>query len=484
MMPLDIVQPRAVLDDPHACTDSSDVLGVFGALFDALVRRGPTGYEPNLATGWEMSEDARSTLFTLREGVRFHDGEACDAAAIKHCLERMARPDMGATLGAPGVYSQYLAGMSIDILDAHRLRVTTATPLADILDVLHVGHIVSPRALAEAGEDLGKRAVGTGPYRLESLVPGTEIVAVANTHHHGAAPTHARIRWRGEPSADARLAALLAGDAHVANGIEHAVPAADVGNGFTRIDYLAPTAIIMMFNCAEGPGADPRVRLALNLAIDRAALIDEVLDGWGQPLHGYVSPHHEGFDPEAGGLPHDPARARSLLREAGHGAGLVLETYCPTRLPDEAQQLVAALARQLADLGVSFRVHLDEDRVRYANQVRLKNIHDICVFDSSPMSCFRVLYEKIDSRVRGSWWEGYSNREVERLLDLARRTVSRERRLAIHREVYRLLQADPPWLYLYNHRRVVGLKGTHSGFHMRGDGVLDVRHLPPAPGRG
>ncbi len=220
------------------------------------------------------------------------------------------------------------------------------------------------------------------------------------------------------------------------------------------------------------------MRLALNLAIDRPALVREVLHGAGQPLNGYVSPAHDGCDPAAGEIPHDRARARQLLREAGHGGGLELNVYCPTRLPDEAQALVAALGGQLADLGVGFRIHLEADRVRYANQVRLKAIHDICVFDSSPMSCFRVLYEKVDSRVRGSWWEGYANAEVERLLDLGRRTVDRAARLAIYRQAYRLLQQDPPWLYLYNHRRVVGLAGRHPGFSMRHDGVLDVRRLP------
>jgi peptide/nickel transport system substrate-binding protein len=472
-----IIQPRAVLDDPHACTDSGDVLTVFGALFDALVRRGPDGYEPALATDWAMSDDARVTEFALRDGVRFHDGEACDAGAVKHCLERMARPDMGATLGAPGVYSQYLAGMTVEITDRLRLRVTTATPLADLMDILHVGHIVSPRALEAAGDDLAKRAVGTGPYRLESCVQGKEIVAVANPDHFAGKPSRKRITWRGEASPEARLAALLSGDAGVANGLEHAPGARAAPHGVTLVDYLAPTAIIMMFNCASGPGADPRVRRALNLAIDRAALVRDVLHGAGQPLHGYVSPAHDGHDADAGPIPHDREESKRLLREAGYGDGVVFETYCPTRLPDEAQALVAALSRQLADLGVTFRVHLDPDRVHYANQVRLKNIHDICVFDSSPMSCFRVLYEKIDSRVKGSWWEGYANPEVEGLLDLGRRTVARDKRFAIYREAYRRLQADPPWLYLYNHRRVIGLSGSHLAFAMRADGVLDVRRL-------
>lgn len=473
-----ITQPRAVLDDPHACTDSSDVLSIFGALFEGLVRRGASGYEPALATQWSMSDDARSTTFMLRQGVRFHDGKPCDAEAVKHCLERMARPDMGATLGAPGVYSQYLVGLKIEIMDRERLKLTTVEPIADILDILHVGHIVSPHALADAGDDLARRAVGTGPYRLEDWRDGEEVRAVANPDYHGRKPAFGAVSWKRGATPEDRLAMLMDGQAQVANGLEHS-PETTLDPGlFTARDYLSPVALILMFNSARGPGADPRVRLALNLAIDREGLVRDVLHGAGQPLHGYVSPVHDGADPDATGFAHDPAKARQLLEEAGYGTGLELNLYCPTRLPDEAQALVAVLERQLAPVGVSFRTHLEPDRVLYANQVRLKNIHDICVFDSSPMSCFRVLHEKIDSRVKGSWWEGYANPEAERLMDIARRTVEASQRFAIHRQIYRLLQADPPWLYIYNHRRTIGLAGQHPSFSMRRDGVLDVRRLP------
>jgi peptide/nickel transport system substrate-binding protein len=476
---LTITQPRAVLDDPHACTDSSDVLSVFSALFEGLVRRSDAGYQPALATHWSMSEDARTSSFTLRDGVRFHDGERCDAEAVKHCLERMARPDMGATLGAPGVYAQYLAGMTIEIVDGRRLKLTTVEPLADILDILHVGHIVSPRALAAAGDDLAKRAVGTGPYRLERWRDGEEVGVSANMAYHGRRPAFATINWRRGASAAERLSLLRDGHAQVANGLDHGQAAVLDRQRFTTLDYLSPVALILMFNAARGPGADPRVRRALNLGIDRMGLVRDVLGGAGQPLHGYVSPVHDGADPDAPGFAHDLAMAGQLLREAGYGTGLELNLYCPTRLPDEAQMLAAALERQLAPIGVSFRIHLEPDRVHYANQVRLKQIHDICVFDSSPMSCFRVLHEKVDSRVRGSWWEGYANPEAEALMDRARRTVDEGPRRAIQRQIYRLLQADPPWLYVYNHRRMVGLAGRHPAFVMPRDGVLNVRALAP-----
>lgn len=475
-----ITQARIALDDPHACTDSNDVLTVFGALFDGLVRRnGDGGYEPALATEWAISDDARCFSFRLREGVRFHNGDVCDAEAVRFSLLRMARPDMGATLGAPGVYAQYLAGLQIDVISPHEIRLTLAEPLADLFDILAYGHVISPRAMAEAGDDLVKRAVGTGPYSLDGYLLGERIEARANPDHFDGPPAFERVAWFKGESPQSRAAALRAGAVDIANGIDAVASREFAGlPGFTQQNFLAPTAIICMFNALSGPGRDPRVRRAINLGIDREALVAKVLAGAGQPLHGFISPVHYGADPQAPPFVQDKVEALRLLNEAGHGSGLTLQVYCPTHLPDEAQALVAEVEAQLADLRVRFEINLETDRTHYANQVRLKAIHDLCVFDSSPMSAFRVLYEKIDSRVCGSWWEGYRNPSVEQLIDQGRRTVEPAAREAIYQKCYRLLQQDPPWIYLYNHRRAIGLKGEHPNWTMRRDGVLDIRRLP------
>jgi len=478
--PVTIAQARVVLDDPHACTDSGDVLTVFGALFDTLVKRDEHGrYGPSLATGWTISPDARTFTFRLREGVRFHNGDAFDSAAVKYSIERMARPDMGATLGAPGVYAQYLAGLTVTCDGPHAVTVTLAQPMADLFDVLVAGNIVSPRAIQAAGDDLAARAIGTGPYRLEGFVPNEEIRLTAVPGHFDGPVANAALRYvRGATPAE-RLAFAQKGNADIANGLETGEQQALSGDArFSTVDYLAPTAIIFMFNASQGPGSDPRVRRALNLGIDREALVRDVLHGAGQPLHGFVSPIHYGADRNSPGFAQDKAEARRLLAEAGHANGVTFNVYCPTRLPDEAQALVKAVEGQLADLSVRFNVHLEADRTHYANQVRLKQIHDLCVFDSSPMSTFRVLHEKVDSRVRGSWWEGYANPAVEALIDRARRMVDDDARGSLFQECYRLLQADPPWLYLYNHRRGIAVRGAHPRWAMRRDGILDVRCLP------
>jgi peptide/nickel transport system substrate-binding protein len=94
------------------------------------------------------------------------------------------------------------------------------------------------------------------------------------------------------------------------------------------------------------------------------------------------------------------------------------------------------------------------------------------------MSTFRVLHEKIDSRVQGSWWLGYRNPAVETLIDQARATVDATARTALYRACFTALQQDPPWLFCYQHRKRLGLRGRHPGWLMRPDGVIDVRRLP------
>ncbi len=223
---------------------------------------------------------------------------------------------------------------------------------------------------------------------------------------------------------------------------------------------------------------DPRVRLALNLGVDRKALINRVLNGAGYPLSGFVSPVHFGFDPGQTPIRFDPNRAKALLKESGYSEGLSLTLDSPTSLPNEAVRLSEALADQLIRIGVGINIVYTEDRELYANKVRLKDIHDMCVFDSSPLSTFRVLKEKVDARFEGSWWQGYHNAEVEKLLDTAQATADNRRREAIYKQCFRLLSEDPPWLYLYNAMNITGIAPHLAAWQLPAHGVIDPRYVP------
>jgi peptide/nickel transport system substrate-binding protein len=456
---LTIAQTRAALFDPQDCTDSADSLALLEAVFDPLVRRvGPGRFVAGLAEEW-VQEDARRTLFRLRPGATFHDGTACDAAAVAASLMRMADPAVGATLGAPGVWAQYLAGCTVEVVNSRTLRLVTTKDIADILDVVSAGPVMAAAAIAAT--DMAGRWIGTGPWRLGSAEDGAIAMAPVR-------PGLPALRWIGIAEAEGRLAALRSGAVDVATRVGAGA------DGFETADVVDPTAIICLLNAAQGPCADGRVRRALAMAIDRAAMIAAVTQGAADPLVGFVSDRHFGFDPGAPGVAFDPAGARALLAEAGYAGGLALVADWPTRLPDEAPVLLPVLQAQLAAVGVALTARIEPDRVRYAERVRASDIADLCLFDSSPLSTFRVLAEKIDSRVAGSWWLGYRNPEVEGLIDQARTLTDTAAREALYRRCYRLLQQDPPWLTFYTHRRVAAGRG---GLAFRDDGVLDVRAI-------
>jgi peptide/nickel transport system substrate-binding protein len=138
-----------------------------------------------------------------------------------------------------------------------------------------------------------------------------------------------------------------------------------------------------------------------------------------------------------------------LLAEAGYPAGIDITVDIPTAMPDEARDLARCLVEQGAEAGIRVTVREHADRVAYAYMVRDKRIGDLCLFDSSPPSTYRVLREKFHSGVRGPWWQGYANAEVDRLIDEARGMVVAEDRTRLYRRAFNLIREDAPWLFLY-----------------------------------
>lgn len=468
-----IAQARLGLNDPHDCTDASDELPIYHAIYDTLVRRVGQDYVPHLAARWDVSNDAKTWTFHLHSGVKFHNGTPCDAQAVADCLARMAREDKGYTLGAPAVWRQFLWDAVLDVVDDVTLVVTLAAPMADLLDVLEQGFIVAPSAFAALDAGDYDTQIGSGPFRLVSITPD-RITATRVDGHFADHPKNATIIWQLETDPAKRLALLEHGEVQVANGLDFE---ASHLLGDMRHEFLSPVAVIYLLNAAQGPLADGRLRRALSLAVDRDAIIETVMAGAARSLPGFISPNHFGAG-QGAAAKLDRDTARQLLAEAGYGEGLTLKVDCPTRLPDEAERLTAALGAQLAEVGITLEVFIHKEREEYAHMVRRKEIRDMCVFDSSPMSTYRVLYEKIDSRVAGSWWQGYANPKIEALIDKGRVTTDRGERAAIWRQAYALLQDDPAWLTLYNPVRVIGVAGSNPDFKMPADGVIDVVRLP------
>ncbi|MEQ9124312.1 MAG: ABC transporter substrate-binding protein, partial [Alphaproteobacteria bacterium] len=202
------------------------------------VRRGQDGrFRPALAESWTVSEDARTWTFRLKPGLRFHNGDVLDAAAAAFSIRRMQRPDIGATLGAPGVWRQYLAEAEVDALDDSTLRIALTTPMADLLDILVSGYVLPPE-LADR-KDFLKSPVGSGAYRAVEI-SGDFIRMAANPNWQGGAVAHADVVWRRMPSPRDRIGAVASGEAHVATRLD---PGAASAAGLSAVDYVDPVSI-------------------------------------------------------------------------------------------------------------------------------------------------------------------------------------------------------------------------------------------------
>ncbi len=467
-----VIQSSVAIGDPHIVSDSVNRLNILFSIYEALVatdERG--GYQPALAERWSVSDDARTWTFTLRPGVTFHNGDTLRAADVVASIKRALDPAIGGAFGTQGVLATYLGTADVQAIDESTVRIVTGEPMADLLDLMAAIFIGPERDLP----GLPTTLVGSGPYRIASQAD-SRVVLAAHDRYWGPAPRYSELRFVAEPDARKRVDALLAGEADVAAGIgvdgKRRVGAA---SGATAHERESGLCIIFMLTAQNGACKDRRVRQALNYALDVDAIIAGVVDGGATRLNGYLTAHHFGYNPDTPAYPHDPEKARQLLAEAGYGKGLTLVFDIPSTMPDEAPALTRMMVEQYKQVGITVQVVEHGDRAAYSQMVREKKINDACAFDSSPRSTFRVLREKLHSGLRGPWWEGYQNPQVDALIEKAQATVSDAARQKLYREIYTIVRDDAPWVFLYRPTNYWGVRPTITGWTPRPDGLVLLR---------
>jgi peptide/nickel transport system substrate-binding protein len=463
-----VAQSSVALGDPHICSDSTNRLSVIFSVYETLVKRGEDGgFIPSLAESWIVEEGAHTWTFKLRRGVRFHNGDTLRAGDVVSTIARIVDPTIGGAYGTEGVYAGYLGSAEVSAPDDSTVRFALDEPIADLLDFL----VAMPMAPESALGRLPEEYVGSGPFRVVEAVPD-RVLTEAFPEYWGGEPPVKEVLWLAKSDRERRVEALIAGEVDIVHdvGLEGRGLIEASGKGEV-CEYLSGLCIIFMCNAQKGVCRDARVRQALNYALDLDEVIDVAKGGAATPLNGFMTPLHFGYDPGTPVYPYDPKRARSLLEEAGHGGGMRLVIDIPTRMPNEARVLAELMTEHYAKVGVTVEVVEHSDREVYAHMVRDKGINDLCCFDSSPRSTFRVLREKIHSGHRGPWWEGYHNEDVNALIDLAQTTVDDREREGIYRRAYRMIRDDSPWVFLYRPTVFWGVGPAASGWSPGTDGL-------------
>lgn len=295
----------------------------YGNVYEGLVMLNRHGeITPGLAESWEVSEDGLSWTFTLREGVTFHDGSTFTAEDVLAKFERARDPDAGHT------HPEYYTAIDTVSAEGNTVTFTLTHPSASLLyNLARPSSIIYP-----AGTEETQRTapVGTGPFRFAEWVRGSEVRLERFDDYHGESAYLDAVTFRIIEDPSAQLAALQAGDIDmvgVALSPENALQVqADPNLKLT--EGSATTEITLAMNNAREPLSDLRVRQAITHAIDKQAIIEGALFGFGTPIGTHASPIEPYFiDVEP--YPYDPERARELLAEAGFEDGLTLTFELP-----------------------------------------------------------------------------------------------------------------------------------------------------------
>ncbi|HEV8268833.1 MAG TPA: ABC transporter substrate-binding protein [Thermoanaerobaculia bacterium] len=311
-------------------------------LFEGLIRfdRGLSP-EPALAERWESPDDL-TWIFTLRPGARFSDGSPVTAADVTASLE--------AARSKPWVSRIFLQAIeSVKALDESRVQIRTRSPYTLLLSKLHYGFVLPAREM----DKVPVAPIGAGPYRLESWTKGKELVLGRNARYRGGEAPFEKVRFEVVPDAKARILRVQTGKAQIADAIP--LGELDALSRDARVRVLSapgPRVLFLGYHFDEAPFSDPRVREAVDLAIDREELIRRALFNHAVPASQLVSPMVFGHDPDIAFTRPDRPRARRLLAEAGYPNGLAIPLDGPDNRYAGDVEILGEVARQLAEVGI------------------------------------------------------------------------------------------------------------------------------------
>lgn len=473
--------------DPHF-TASAGAIKVINNVYNGLLKVAYDGkavsFAPDLAEKWDMP-DEKTHVFKLRAGVKFHNGDPCDAEAVKWSLERVKSP----AIKSPHAWKlELLEG--IDIVDPLTLRLRFSKPFAFLPVALtgstgRAGTIVSKRAVETAGAGYGRAPVGTGPFKFVSWKENDAIELARNPDYFEAGLPYLDrvvIRLLKEPSAG--VAALMSGQV---DGLS-VVP-------FQFVPQLRKSPNVQVFGQVEGnyafvglnnkraPFNDPALRQAVAFAIDRKVIVEQSYFGEAIPAYSCISPPMTAFyDPKIAGSGRgqffDLAKAKAFRAKAKE-QGEITPTYIVTDgftgsggLGTRNAQLIAPM---LAQIGIKPKIEL----VDRAVWLQRRNASDFDMYDEAWVADLDP-----DETITPEWstgrpWNfvGYSNPKFDAAVKAASEITDTARRRALYIEAEDVLMADAPLAVLAHMKVFKILSKKVQGFEYVPADLLDLHKV-------
>ena len=408
---------------------------VYANIFEGLTRFSSDGsVAPALASSWQIENEGARYVFTLQSGVKFHDGADFTADDVKFSIERAKAED------STNAQKQLFANIdSVEVVDDMTVAINLAQPDGSLLFNLAWGDAIM---VDEASVNTAAtQPVGTGPFQFDKWVQGDRIEIVKNPDYWGepAKLDKAVFKFISEPTA--AYSAILAGDLD-------AFPNYPAPENLAQLDadprysvVLGSTEgeTILSTNNAAAPFDDIRVRQALAYAIDRAEIIDGAMYGYGTPIGTHFAPHNPAYVDLVAQSAHDPDRARTLLKEAGHADGLTVSLKLPP--PAYARRGGEIIAAQLRDVGINAEIE-NLEWAQWLEQVfKGKDFNLTIVSHTEPMDI--GIYANPD------YYFQYDNAELQALMTDFSSETDQDQRTSMLQQAQKMIADDYVNGYLF-----------------------------------
>ena len=447
-------------------------------MYDGLLTRdAKMNVVPELAESWKQT-DPVTYEFRLRPNVKFHDGAPFTAEDVRFSIERILTGKIG---GQISPRKDLLGPMTrVDAVDPLTVRFVLKDPWPLLPAMLPFQEMVSKAFVEKVGDDgIATQEDGTGPFRLVEWRHGDSIIMERFPGYYGGSPeippvgpAHVdRVIFKVMPDNASRVAALLAGDVDIVNELPvSAIRQVDNNAGTMVMKANGTRTFFVAINNAKF--SDPRVRQALNYAVDRKLIVARLLNNTAVPLNGVLSPEAFGFNPNLPEYAYDPAKAKAMLTEAG-ASNLQVTIDTEGALKDIAETIAAMLSKA----GVQAKVQVWEASVLipiWRNATQRKD-HDLYLtsWGNGSLDPSDIMMPAIRSGGRGNT-AGYANPEVDKLLDSAETEMERNKRKTDYFRVQELVHNDAPWIFLWLPQDIYGVSRRVHNWQPQADSRINL----------
>lgn len=451
--------------DPTAGAAAAIDEVVYANLFEGLTRIDENGaVNPGLAESWTIGQGGLTYTFKLRAGVKFHDGTAMDSADVKFSLDRARAAD--STNAQKGLFE---AIDSVETPDAQTVVVKLSRPEGLFLWNMGWGDavIVAP----ESAENNKASPVGTGPFKFVEWRKADSVTLERWDGYWGAQPALKTVTFKFVSDPSAQVAGLMAGDID-------AIPNVGAPESLERFkadpDFVVTVGntegeTILAINHRRNNLEDIRVRRAISLAIDRQAIVDGAMFGYGTPIGSHFAPHHAAYVDLTPMYAHDLAKARELMAEAGHADGFKAVMKLPP--PSYARRGGEIVAAQLAEIGIEVEI-VPVEWAQWLSDV-FKGDHD---FDFTIVSHTEPL--DIGIYARDDYYFGYHSPAFNAVMDELKGTSDEAARKALYGKAQKIIALDAVNGFLFQLARTgvrkKGLKGLWLNAPVQANDVTGV----------